>query len=227
MSAKQIVVIHPDEEVIKHIEQSLLVLNHPVIGLTDPRTALSSLLEIVQQSKSPNDPKAKPSEPKAVIVDCTQQRQFGLEIINRLRRDRDASSIPIIPIIENESYFPAELRSMVAAFTQYPISHENLCRNVFLTGFRLIGGPSGFQFPHLGRELQLSLSSLLKTIFGPGYAYLRMMAQIANAQQRPTIAFEFKLVPADPYDFFFLDYEWSGEMNPLHRFDWAYNLGEG
>ncbi len=227
MSAKQVVVVHADGEVVKQISQALTVFDYPVIGFTDVPHALPAILEIVHRSKSQNDPRAKPSEPKVVIVDCTRERERGLALINSLRNDRDATVIPIIPIVEDEQHFPAELHAMVTTFTTFPISHEDLCRNVFLTGFRLVGGPTGFQFPRLGRELQFSLNSLLKTIFGPGYAYLRMMVQIANAEQRPTIAFEFKLVPTDPYDFFFLDYEWSGIKSALHRFDWAYNVGEG
>jgi hypothetical protein len=27
------------------------------------------------------------------------------------------------------------------------------------------------------------------------------------------------------YEFFFIDYEWSGEKHELHRFDWLYDPG--
>ncbi len=114
---------------------------------------------------------------------------------------------------------------MFASVARLPISEANLRMSVFVTGFRLSGGTHGLQFPNLGLDIDREINGLLNTVFGPGGAYRRMMVQIANAEQRPTIAFEFKLVPIAPYDFFFLDYEWSGVKSDLHRFDWLYSPG--
>ncbi len=227
MSARQVVVVHPDPKVISLIEDSLGSLNYPIIGISDIDKALESIFQIVQESKSKNDPKAKPSEPKAIMLDFIASPSASSEILVRLKDDKDASSIPIIPIVEDEFGFPTRLRPMVASFVQLPMSKENVRLSVFLTGFRLVGDSHGFQLPNLGLSIQQRIDNLLNIVFGPDRAYRRMMMQIANAEQRPTIAFEFKLVPTDPYDFFFLDYEWSGLKSSLHRFDWAYAFGDG
>jgi hypothetical protein len=116
---------------------------------------------------------------------------------------------------------------MIAAFAHYPVSRDDICRCIYATGFRLIGGPQGLKFPKLGPKIIDEIHGLLNTVFGPGGAYRRMMVQIANQEQRPTIAFEFKLVPIDPYDFFFLDYEWSGLRDPINLFDWFFEFGDG
>jgi hypothetical protein len=117
---------------------------------------------------------------------------------------------------------------MIAATIRYPlISREHLSSSIMLTGYRLFGSPLGFEWPEIGAIFLKELENLFNAILGPGRSYLRMMVHIANKEQRPTIAFEFKLVPIAPYDFFFLDYEWSGQHDPFHRFDWLYDIGDG
>lgn len=34
-------------------------------------------------------------------------------------------------------------------------------------------------------------------------------------------------MPLAPYEFFFIDYEWSGEKHELHWFDWLYQSAIG
>ena len=82
----------------------------------------------------------------------------------------------------------------------------------------------GFQMASEDPVAHREVDRLLKTVMGNGGTYRRMMARVANLEARPTIAFEFKLVPLAPYEFFFIDYEWSGVKHELHRFDWLYYL---
>lgn len=227
MSANQVFVVHPTPTVIDEITTALKPLDCNTIEISEVSDALDEILNVVNEHKSKNDPKAKPSEPKAVLLDFTTSIDLSWDIVKRLKSRRDTSSIPIVPIVEDESKIPVDLRPLVASFLQVPVAEDNARLSVFLTGFRLTGGPQGFQFPGLGLSIQHEIDNLLNTVFGPNNAYRRMMVQIANAEQRPTIAFEFKLVPIAPYDFFFLDYEWSGARSTLHRFDWFFNFGDG
>lgn len=227
MSARQIVVVHPDPEIINQIKTALKPLESIIIGISDGNDALDSILTVVDLHKPQDDPKAKTREPKAILLDMENLQSFSKEIIQELKGGNDTSGIPIIPICKDEASLTPKLRSLISSYIPLPIIAESIRLSVFMTGFRLTGGPQGFRFPDLDLSIQREIERLLSTVFGPGGAYRRMMVQIANAEQRPTIAFEFKLVPADPYDFFFLDYEWSGPKSPLHRFDWLYNFGDG
>ncbi len=229
ITAKQIAVVHLDEATICQIAQDLKPFDYKVVGLSDVDSALDEILQIVEQSKSTNEDKPKAHEPKAVLLDFMTSYDASLKILKTLKNQDDTASISVIPIIEDVSRLPAEERAMVtSSIHPHPFSIDDLYYSVYFTGFRLSGDSHGFQLPgEFGMKTQQNIEGLLNTIFGVNRAYLRMMTQIANYEQRPSIAFEFKLVPGDPYDFFFLDYEWSGVKNPLHRFDWLYNIGDG
>jgi CheY-like chemotaxis protein len=223
MSAKQVLIIHPKADIIHQIEASLKTLETSVVSSTNLKQALPFIVEFVKQHTPQETPKAKASDPKVIMLDFDTSKDVSLEIVKALKSSRDTSYIPIIPITEDEESLPSSLIPMISSIVRLPIDNDNLNKNVYFTGFQLYGGPNGFKYPNLGLNTQHEINSLLNTVFGPGGAYRRMMVQIANTEQRPTIAFEFKLVPLDPYDFFFLDYEWSGKKDPLHRFDWAFN----
>ena len=227
MTAKQILVIHPDKDIIGQINNVLKEIESPTIGHTDLDTANEFISREIIQHKSKDDPKSKASEPKAIMLDFSTSKNLSLEIVKKIKSKADSSYIPIIPIINNEDSLPPNLRPMISSYVQLPITTESVLYSVYFTGFQLLGSPMGFKIPNLGLRIQREIDSLLKTVFGINGAYRRMMVQIANIEQRPTIAFEFKLVPIDPYDFFYLDYEWSGVKSPNHRFDWAFSFGDG
>lgn len=227
MSAKQIVIIHPDTLITKKIALILKKFDISVIGVESIDEAWNKILEITTSCKPIDNPKAKASEPKAIIVEFDSNSSKSQDLIKKIKNNSNTSYIPIIPMVHDTNNLPIELRTMVASIIQSPINENKIERCVYNTGFRLVGSSSGFQIPNLNSDIQADIVSLLKIVFGPGSAYRRMMVQIANAEQRPTIAFEFKLVPIAPYDFFFLDYEWSGTKNEYHRFDWLFNFSDG
>ena len=203
---------------------ALRPLGCDVIGSTDTKNSLHFIDKVIAQYKPTNSPKAKASEPKAILLDFAESGSASIEIMRQLKSRQDTSYIPLIPIVEDESLLLPEVHSMVASFAHIPIG-EDVIASVFMTGFRLSGSVNGWQLPVVGGTTVLrEIDALLRTVFGAGGAYRRMMTQIANAEKRPTVAFEFKLVPIAPYDFFFLDYEWSGSKSDYHCFDWLLNF---
>jgi CheY-like chemotaxis protein len=227
MSASQIVIAHPDPGVRARIAEAVSDLAYHPVEVADPAQTVDAVLRIVRESKAKDDPRAKPSEPKALWLDFATSREAGLAMMEQLKQDRDAACLPVVPIVDDASWFPASLRAAVTTHTQLPVSRESVRQSLVLTGFRLTASTRGFDLSGFEPAVQRSIDGLLHTILGPGLAYLRMMISVANEEQRPTVAFEFKIVPQDPYDFFLLDYEWSGPKDPAHRFDWAYRFGDG
>lgn len=226
MSAHTILVLSTDGKAVELIKNSAKELETEIIGISNIEKGLELIIEYVNLHKPVDNPKAKATEPKAIIFDLRNSKDRVVEIAKEIKRRSETSYIPIIPLVEDEEDLPRELRPMIASFAHYPISDEDICHSIYVTGFRLIGGPGGLKFPNLGLKIQNDVDNLLNIIFGPMGAYRRMMVQIANHEQRPTIAFEFKLVPIDPYDFFFLDYEWSGTKGPINSFDWFFRFGD-
>lgn len=227
MSAHTILVLSEDGKVVESIRDGAGDLDVKIEGIADIEKGLSLILDFVNTFRPQDNPKARASEPKAIILDLRKSKNHIVEIAKEVKSRSETSYIPIIPLVQDEDDLPHELRPMIASLAHYPITVEDICRSIYMTGFRLTGGPQGIRFPKLGEKVINDIGNLLNIIFGPGGAYRRMMVQIANNEQRPTIAFEFKLVPIDPYDFFFLDYEWSGPKDPLNRFDWLFKFGDG
>lgn len=225
MSARHVIVVHPNKEIAKQIEEALQVFGYQ-ISVLDPREALPAIWGIVHGSKPVSDAKAKPSEPRVILLDFTTFPEQSVQIARQLKGDKDGSCIPIIPLVDESSDLPHDVQAMVASAAPLKSLQESVRLSTFLTGFRLSGGPQGLQLPILGVSIQRDLDAFLRTVLGTGWTNLHRMVEIANVEERPTIAFEFKIVPADPYDFFFLDYEWSGPKDPFHRFDWAYTFGD-
>lgn len=213
MSAQQVLVLHSTPQIFSTIASALESMDCSVQGLSDFAAALNVI------------DRMGPSEPRAIMLDCTSSSSDSFNVLRALKKSRNAARIPTILIIGDEALCPSDLRPMVAAFVQYPVSAEEVRCSVFRTRIQLSGNATGFTLPYRDRSIQREVDRLLNTILGVGGVYLRMMTQIANMEMRPTIAFEFKLVPIAPYDFFFLDYEWSGVKDEFHRFDWLYTLG--
>lgn len=213
MSAQQVLVLHSTAQIFSDIASALESMDCSVRGLSDFSAAFNVIGAM------------GPSEPRAVLLDCTGSSSDALNILRILKKSRDTARIPVVLIVSDEAQCPSDLRPMVAAFIQHPISAEEVRCSVFRMRFQLNGNAAGFTLPYQERSIQHEVDRLLNTVLGVGGVYLRMMAQIANIEMRPTIAFEFKLVPVAPYDFFFMDYEWSGIKNEFHRFDWLYTLG--
>jgi len=166
-----------------------------------------------------------PGEPRVVVVDCADGIKTGEALLEGLRKAEGTAGVPVILVEGNDERCSLELRRRVAAVICQPVSAEAIRSAVYVTGFRLRGDASGFHPRFEDATTRNEVANLLGTVMGAEGSYRRMMARIANAEARPTIAFEFKLVPLAPYEFFFIDYEWSGAEHALHRFDWLYSLG--
>ncbi len=212
MSARQVVVASANAAVFSELEQALEPMECTVLWVADLSDAVNRVRDM------------GPAEPRAVMIDGTGLRSEALRLLDDLKASGDTACIPVILIAGAPGEYPAELRARVASVLSYPASAEEVRNSVSRTGFRLLGDASGFQFDLEDSATRREVDRLLTTVMGAGGKYRRMMAQIANLEARPTIAFEFKLVPLAPYEFFFIDYEWSGEKHPLHRFDWVYSL---
>jgi hypothetical protein len=168
-----------------------------------------------------------PAEPRAVIIDCTESLPKGLTVLDALKGAEVTAILPVVLIVANGEEYRSDLLRRVAAILSYPLSAEELRTSVLTTGFRLLGDASALHLRYENGTARREVERLLKTVMGFGGVYRRMMARVANLEARPTIAFEFKLVPLAPYEFFFIDYEWSGPKHELHRFDWVNSLHVG
>jgi len=222
--ARQVMVMHLAPEVGAVVAEAAADL-----GYTISRSADTATIQTMAsaQTMEPFISRNKPSEPKVIMLDLDTSSSDILALVRRLKSSPSTSCIPIVGITKSSSGPLSELRSLFSSWLQWPFSKEEVRASVYMTGFRVSGGSNGLHFPNLGLVIHREMETLVNTVFGPGGAYRRMMVQIANAEQRPTIAFEFKFIPSDPCDFFFLDYEWSGMQDPLHRFDWVYQFGDG
>jgi len=212
MSARRVVVASANAAVFSDLEQAMEQTECTVLRVADLSDAVNRVRGM------------GPAEPRAVMIDGMGLQSEALRLLDDLKASGDTARIPVILIAGAPGEYPAELRARVASVLSYPASAEEVRNSVSRTGFRLLGDASGFQFDLEDSATRREVDRLLTTVMGAGGKYRRMMAQIANLEARPTIAFEFKLVPLAPYEFFFIDYEWSGEKHPLHRFDWVYSL---
>ncbi len=212
MSARQVVVASAGAAVFSELEQALEPMECTVLWVADLSDAVNRVRDM------------GPAEPRAVMIDGTGLWSEALRLLDDLKASGDTARIPVILIADAPGEYPAELRARVASVLSDPASAEEVRNSVSRTGFRLLGDASGFELALEDGATRREVDRLLTTVMGAGGKYRRMMAQIANLEARPTIAFEFKLVPLAPYEFFFIDYEWSGEKHPLHRFDWVYSL---
>ena len=86
MSAKQILVIHPDASVIKKIASIMENLQISVLEIDGLKDAYEKTLEIVTSYKLKNDPKAKASDPKAIIIDCDSNLEYSTDLIKKLKK---------------------------------------------------------------------------------------------------------------------------------------------
>lgn len=212
MSARRVVVASANAAVFSDLEQAMEQTECTVLRVADLSDAVNRVRGM------------GPAEPRAVMIDGMGLQSEALRLLDDLKASGDTARIPVILIAGAPGEYPAELRARVASVLSYPASAEKVRNSVSRTGFRLLGDASGFELALEDAATRREVDRLLTTVMGAGGKYRRMMAQIANLEARPTIAFEFKLVPLAPYEFFFIDYEWSGEKHPLHRFDWVYSL---
>lgn len=212
MSARQVLVVYSDSKIFLSIESALESMDCSVQGLSGFSKALDAVREI------------GPGEPRAVMLECTSSSSEGFNLLRALKESRDTARIPVVLVL-GEVQYSSDVRTMVASIIRHPVSPEEMRLSIFRTGFRLLGDTTGFKLAFRDRSIQREVDGLLNMVLGVGGIYRRMMAQIANAEARPTIAFEFKLVPVAPYEFFFIDYEWSGVKNEFHRFDWLNSFG--
>jgi len=208
MTAQGLLVAHTSDGLYSQICSALGSLDCSVYGVGD----LGEVINAVQA--------AGPAEPRALIIDLTSQRAEGLGLVAELKDSVETAHIPLIAIVRKEDEIPVRLRARVSDFVAMPFSPERIRASVFRTGYRLSGDAYGLNMEIEDALTRHEVSRLLNLVMGIGGTYRRIMARVANLEGRPTIAFEFKLVPIAPYEFFFLDYEWSGEQHPLHRFDW-------
>jgi CheY-like chemotaxis protein len=212
MSARKVLVATGDAPLCSEIETALEPMDCSVVQVSDTGAVVGAIRQMAV------------GEPRVVIVDAREGLPVGEAALDDLKGSADTASVPVILIVDDEGSSPAGLRTRVAAAIRSPVSAEEIRTRVLLTGFRVLGDAAGFQLASEDRGTHREVDRLLKTVMGNGGAYRRMMARVANLEARPTIAFEFKLVPLAPYEFFFIDYEWSGVRHELHRFDWLYYL---
>jgi hypothetical protein len=208
MTAQELLVAYTSDDLYSQICSALGSLDCPVHGVGD----MGEVINAVQE--------AGPGEPRALIIDLANRPSEGLELMAELKDSADTASIPLIAIVPDENELPLSLRTRLSDSIALPLSPERLRASVFQTGYRLSGDAYSLTMGIEDTFTRREVWRLLNLVMGIGGAYRRIMARVANLEGRPTIAFEFKLVPIAPYEFFFLDYEWSGEQHPLHRFDW-------
>jgi CheY-like chemotaxis protein len=212
MSARRVLLVYSDTSVLAEIESALQLMEWSVEGVA----GLSNALDAVRQWG--------PAEPRVVMIDCTTRQSEGFRLLHDLKGSEDTARIPVILILAAEAQLQPEVRIQLPVALRYPVLPQEARTAVFKTGFRLQADARGFHVAFRDGCTRLEVDRLLNTVMGTGGEYRRMMARIANAEARPTIAFEFKLVPHAPYEFFFIDYEWSGVKHPFHRFDWFWSL---
>lgn len=213
MSARNVAVVYSDPKVFSHVKSALEPAEYSVEGLSGLSVAFDTVREM------------GPDEPRAVMIDCTAARSEGFELVGALKNSKPTEQIPVVLILDGEARIPQDVRTLVACVLAHPVRPEEVRTSIIMTGFRVLGDATGFKLAFNDRSTQREVERLLSTVMGVGGTHRRTMARIANLEGRPTIAFEFKLVPLAPYEFFFIDYEWSGVKNPLHRFDWFSSLG--
>jgi CheY-like chemotaxis protein len=215
MSARKVLVVSSQRTLFSQIKSAL----------EKPKYAVKRVKDIGVAAQAAG--RMGPGEPRVVIIDRSDGVAAGVALMDDLKAVENTEGVPMILIVgENESC-SLDLRRRVAAVISQPVSADAIRSAVFLTGFRLRGDASGFHQQVEDMRTRNEVERLLGAVMGAGGSYRRMMARVANAEARPTIAFEFKLVPLAPYEFFFIDYEWSGAKHELHRFDWLYSLDAG
>ena len=212
MSARQVLVATGDARLCTEIEAALELTDCSLVQVSE-MSALGGAIG-----------RMAVGEPRVVIVDARKGEPVGQAALEDLKGSADTASLPVILIVDDEGSSTVDLITRVAAAIRSPVSAEDIRTRVLLTGFRVLGDAEGFQLDSEDSLMRREINRLLRTVMGNDGTYRRMMARIANLEARPTIAFEFKLVPLAPYEFFFIDYEWSGVRHELHRFDWLYYL---
>jgi CheY-like chemotaxis protein len=215
MSARKVLVVSADRTLFSQVERALEQMDYAVKMEEDTGVGAQAARQM------------GPGEPRVVIVDSADGVSAGVALLDDLKAAKETEGVPVIFIEGYDERCSLDLRRRVAAVISQPVSAEAIRSAVFLTGFRLRGDASGFHPQSRDTITRNEVERLLGTVMGAGGSYRRMMARVANVEARPTIAFEFKLVPLAPYEFFFIDYEWSGAKHELHRFDWLYSLGAG
>ncbi len=215
MSARRLLVIYSEPSVFEEVEAALKPTTWHVEGVSGYSKALAAARKI------------GPGGLRLAIIDCISSEAKGLKVVDDLKGAEETIHIPLAVILSPEAELQPDLRGQVADTIRYPVSPEAVRTAVFKTGFRLLGDAGGFDLALQDGSRGEEAGRLLRRVMGARGEYRRMMAQIANAEARPTIAFEFKVVPQAPYEFFFIDYEWSGPKHPLHRFDWFWSLAGG
>jgi hypothetical protein len=215
MSARGLLVIYSEASVFKEVEDALEPMNWHTEGVPGFSKALDAAR------------KMGPGGVRLAIIDCVSSQAKGLKVVEDLKGAEETAHIPVAVVLSPEAELEPEVRRQVADIIHYPVSPEAVRTAVFKTGFRLLGDAGGFDLALQDGSRGREAGRLLRAVMGAQGEYRRMMAQIANAEARPAIAFEFKLVPQAPYEFFFIDYEWSGSKHPLHRFDWFWSLADG
>ncbi len=213
MSAREVLIVSSDRSLCSQVAGALQQTDYAVKRVEDIGLAARDICEMA------------PEEPRVVVVDCSGGIAAGVALVEELKAARDTEGVPVIFIENEDERSSLDLKRRVAAVISRPVSAEALRSAVYLTGFRLRGDASGFRLKSGETNTRNEVQRLVSTVMGAGGSYRRMMARVANVEARPTIAFEFKLVPLAPYEFFFIDYEWSGARHELHRFDWLYSLG--
>jgi hypothetical protein len=215
MSARTVVVAYSETDVYESVESALDSIDCSVRGV-----AIDTDVAAYVQDMGP-------AEPRVVIIDCTESLSEGLALLDVLKGAQATAVLPVILIVGDGEEHRSDLVGRVAAIISYPLSPPELRASVLKTGFRLVGDAFALRVSYEDGASRRELERLLRTVMGFGGIYRRMMARVANLEARPTIAFEFKLVPLAPYEFFFIDYEWSGPKHELHRFDWVNSLHVG
>jgi hypothetical protein len=215
MSAREVLTVSSDSSLSSQVQGALQQTDYAVRSVGNMGLATRDIRQLA------------PEEPRVVIVDCSDGTAAAVALMEELKAAPDTEGVPVILIQGENERCSLDLKRRVAAVIDRPVLAEALRSAVYLTGFRLRGDPSGFRPQSDDTTTRNEVQRLLGKVMGAGGSYRRMMARVANVEARPTIAFEFKLVPLDPYEFFFIDYEWSGAKHELHRFDWLYSLGAG
>jgi hypothetical protein len=215
MTAQHVLVGYSDKDVFSQIRSALGAIECVVEGVAGLEGVIGAVREMA------------PGEPRVAVIDGSVPTAQALQLVADLKDSPDTAHVPLIVVLPAGEHWPLELLARVSGAIQLPLSTEEIRASVFMTGFRLAGDAYGFKMEFSDILTRREVERLLSRVMGVGGGYRRMMMRLANLEARPTIAFEFKLVPIAPYEFFFLDYEWSGAFSLLHRFDWLYSYAVG
>lgn len=209
LSNETVLVVHSSPQTLSIFESALEPLNFRIKSMPIDADTTCIMNEV------------QVTRPKMVVIDHISSDPASIALLHTLKNSEDVASVPVILIADTGVHYPLEIRMKLATILRTPLCSKEIQSTVFKTGFQLVSTGDGFQIPMQNRIVRKEIGDLLRTILGLDGEHGRAMMRIANAEARPCIAFEYKLVPVAPFDFFFIDYEWAGPKSDYHNYDWV------